>query len=77
MPFRDPESNGAAPPSSQGLQRDLDGLRSDLGQVSRRCVSFFEEKPSSASVPVLRSELNLAVEQMDRLHALSSVYLHK
>ncbi|XP_035285061.1 microtubule-actin cross-linking factor 1 isoform X25 [Anguilla anguilla] len=59
------------------LQRDLDGLRSSLGEVSRRCVSFFEEKPSSTSVPVLRSELNVAVEQMDRLHALSSVYLHK
>ncbi|KAJ8384944.1 hypothetical protein AAFF_G00196100 [Aldrovandia affinis] len=59
------------------LKRDLDGLRSNLGEVSRRCVSFFEEKPSSSSVPVLRSELNVAVEQMDRLHVLSSVYLHK
>ncbi|KAI1901789.1 hypothetical protein AGOR_G00038010 [Albula goreensis] len=59
------------------LQQDLDGLRSNLGEVSRRCVSFFEEKPASSSVPVLRSELNVAVEQMDRVHALSSVYLHK
>ncbi|XP_036411412.1 microtubule-actin cross-linking factor 1 [Megalops cyprinoides] len=59
------------------LQQDLEGLRCNLGEVSRRCVSFFEEKPASSSVPVLRSELNLAVEQMDRVHALSSVYLHK
>ncbi|KAL2080392.1 hypothetical protein ACEWY4_024185 [Coilia grayii] len=59
------------------LQQDLSGLRTDLGEVSRRCVSFFEEKPSSSSVPILRSELNLAVEQIERLHSLSSVYLHK
>ncbi|XP_071223581.1 microtubule-actin cross-linking factor 1-like isoform X13 [Salvelinus alpinus] len=59
------------------LQSDLEGLRTSLGEVSRRCVTFFEEKPTSSSVPVLRSELNLAVEKIDRLHNLSSVYLHK
>uniref|UniRef100_A0AAZ3QLQ9 Microtubule-actin cross-linking factor 1-like n=1 Tax=Oncorhynchus tshawytscha TaxID=74940 RepID=A0AAZ3QLQ9_ONCTS len=59
------------------LQSDLDGLRTSLGEVSRRCVSFFEEKPTSSTVPVLRSELNLAVEKIDRLHNLSSVYLRK
>ncbi|XP_051728258.1 microtubule-actin cross-linking factor 1 isoform X19 [Ctenopharyngodon idella] len=59
------------------LQRDLKGLQSDLGEVSRRCVSFFEEKPSSSSVPVLRSELNLAVEHIEKLNSLSSVYLQK
>ncbi|XP_030644544.1 microtubule-actin cross-linking factor 1 [Chanos chanos] len=59
------------------LQQDLSGLRSSLGDVSRRCVSFFEEKPTSSSVPVLRSELNLAVEHIEKLHSLSSVYLQK
>ncbi|XP_038827418.1 microtubule-actin cross-linking factor 1-like [Salvelinus namaycush] len=59
------------------LQSDLDGLRTSLGEVSRRCVSFFEEKPTSSTVPMLRSELNLAVEKIDRLHNLSSVYLRK
>ncbi|XP_056256164.1 microtubule-actin cross-linking factor 1 isoform X13 [Seriola aureovittata] len=59
------------------LQSELDGLRSSLGDVSRRCVSFFEEKSTSSSVPVLRSELNQAVEKTDRLHNLSSVYLEK
>uniref|UniRef100_A0A8C2BDI7 Microtubule actin crosslinking factor 1 n=1 Tax=Cyprinus carpio TaxID=7962 RepID=A0A8C2BDI7_CYPCA len=62
---------------SQKLQQDLKGLQSDLGEVSRRCVSFFEEKPSSSSVPVLRSELNLAVEHIEKLNSLSSVYLQK
>ncbi|XP_068071420.1 microtubule-actin cross-linking factor 1 isoform X36 [Danio rerio] len=59
------------------LQQDLKGLQSDLGEVSRRCVSFFEEKPTSSSVPVLRSELNLAVEHVEKLNSLSSVYLQK
>uniref|UniRef100_A0A673LJG0 Microtubule actin crosslinking factor 1 n=1 Tax=Sinocyclocheilus rhinocerous TaxID=307959 RepID=A0A673LJG0_9TELE len=59
------------------LQQDLKGLQSDLGEVSRRCVSFFEEKPSSSTVPVLRSELNLAVEHIEKLNSLSSVYLQK
>ncbi|XP_034560537.1 microtubule-actin cross-linking factor 1 [Notolabrus celidotus] len=59
------------------LQSELDNMRSSLGDVSRRCVSFFEEKPTSSSVPVLRSELNQAVEKTDKLHNLSSVYLEK
>ncbi|XP_058233494.1 microtubule-actin cross-linking factor 1 isoform X16 [Hemibagrus wyckioides] len=59
------------------LHQHLKNLQSDLGDVSRRCVSFFEEKPSSSSVPMLRSELNLAVEKSERLNSLSSVYLHK
>lgn len=61
----------------QKLHQHLKNLQSDLGDVSRRCVSFFEEKPSSSSVPMLRSELNLAVEKSERLNSLSSVYLHK
>uniref|UniRef100_A0AAX7UQ45 Microtubule actin crosslinking factor 1 n=1 Tax=Astatotilapia calliptera TaxID=8154 RepID=A0AAX7UQ45_ASTCA len=59
------------------LQSELDSLRSSLGDVSHRCVKFFEEKPTSSSVPVLRSELNHAVEKMDKLHNLSAVYLEK
>ncbi|KAM4630179.1 microtubule-actin cross-linking factor 1 isoform 2-T2 [Polymixia lowei] len=59
------------------LRSELDLLRTSLGDVSRRCVRFFEEKPSSASVPVLRSELNQAVEKVDKLHNLSSVFLQK
>ncbi|XP_072561823.1 microtubule-actin cross-linking factor 1 isoform X14 [Paramormyrops kingsleyae] len=62
---------------AERLQQDLGGLRSDLGDVSRRCLGFFQEKPSSSSVPALRTQLGLTVEQMDRVHALSSVYLHK
>lgn len=56
---------------------ELDTLRSSLGDVSRRCVGFFQEKSTSSGVPVLRSELSQAVERMDNLHHLSSVYLEK
>uniref|UniRef100_A0A665WVH5 Microtubule actin crosslinking factor 1 n=1 Tax=Echeneis naucrates TaxID=173247 RepID=A0A665WVH5_ECHNA len=59
------------------LQSELDALRSNLGELSRRCISFFDEKPTSSSIPVLRSELNQAVEKTDKLHNLSSVYLEK
>lgn len=59
------------------LQSELDAVRSSLGDVSRRCVSFFEEKPASSSVPGLRVELSRAVEQTDKLHNLSTVYLEK
>ncbi|XP_051991250.1 microtubule-actin cross-linking factor 1-like [Xyrauchen texanus] len=61
----------------ENLQQDLKGLQSDLGEVSRRCVSFFEDKPASSSVPVLRSELNFALEHIEKLNSLSSVYLQK
>uniref|UniRef100_A0A1A8EJA6 Microtubule-actin crosslinking factor 1 n=2 Tax=Nothobranchius korthausae TaxID=1143690 RepID=A0A1A8EJA6_9TELE len=58
-------------------QSELDALRSGLGDVSRRCVSFFQEKPTSSSVPGLQSQLSQAVEKMDKLHSLSSAYLEK
>uniref|UniRef100_A0A671XBJ7 Microtubule actin crosslinking factor 1 n=1 Tax=Sparus aurata TaxID=8175 RepID=A0A671XBJ7_SPAAU len=58
------------------LQSELDTLRSSLGDVSRRCISFFEEKPTSSSVPVLRSELNQAVEKTDKLCLLIHSEIH-
>ncbi|XP_058853270.1 microtubule-actin cross-linking factor 1-like isoform X4 [Acipenser ruthenus] len=59
------------------MQLDLDRLHSDLGEVSQKCVSFFQQSPSSGTVPELRAELNLAVERMERVQSLSSVYLHR
>uniref|UniRef100_UPI0037E860E5 microtubule-actin cross-linking factor 1 isoform X3 n=1 Tax=Semicossyphus pulcher TaxID=241346 RepID=UPI0037E860E5 len=73
----DSADNAVQIAEQEKLQAELDTLRSSLGDVSRRCVSFFEEKPTSSSVPVLRSELNHAVEKIDKLHNLSSVYLEK
>ncbi|MEQ2209437.1 hypothetical protein XENOCAPTIV_030130, partial [Xenoophorus captivus] len=59
------------------LKSELDSLRSSLGDVSHRCIRFFEEKPLSSSVPRLRSELSQAVDRTDKLHNLSAVYLDK
>ncbi|XP_008298970.1 microtubule-actin cross-linking factor 1, partial [Stegastes partitus] len=73
----DSTDNAVRIAEQEKLQSELDALRSSVGDVSRRCVSFFEEKPTSSSVPALRSELSLAVEKMDKLHNLSSVYLKK
>uniref|UniRef100_A0A3Q3VYD6 Uncharacterized protein n=1 Tax=Mola mola TaxID=94237 RepID=A0A3Q3VYD6_MOLML len=63
--------------AEQEVSLKFDALRSSLGDMSRCCVSFFEEKPTSSSVPILRSELNQAVEKIDKVHNLSSVYLEK
>ncbi|TRY84291.1 hypothetical protein DNTS_025412 [Danionella cerebrum] len=73
----DSANNAVHRAEQEKLQQDLKGLQSNLGEVSRRCVSFFEEKPTSSSIPVLRSELNLAVEHIEKLNTLSSVYLQK
>ncbi|CAJ1083006.1 microtubule-actin cross-linking factor 1 isoform X15 [Xyrichtys novacula] len=73
----DSADNAVQIAEQETLRSELDNLRSGLGDVSRRCVRFFEEKPTSSSVPVLRSELNQAVEKVDKLHNLSSVYLEK
>uniref|UniRef100_A0AAV2K7D8 Microtubule-actin cross-linking factor 1-like n=1 Tax=Knipowitschia caucasica TaxID=637954 RepID=A0AAV2K7D8_KNICA len=74
---RDLSQHGLHITEQETLLLELDGLRSGLGDVSRRCVRFFEEKPSSSSIPALRSELNYAVEKTDKLHNLSSVFLQK
>ncbi|CAN9504242.1 unnamed protein product [Ophioblennius macclurei] len=72
-----PDDNSAHIAEQEKLGAELDGLRSTLGEVSRRLVAFFEEKPSSSGVPALRSELQGALEKTDKLHNLSSVYLNK
>ncbi|CAL8397015.1 unnamed protein product, partial [Gadus morhua 'NCC'] len=59
------------------MQAELEALQSSVGEVSRRCVGFFQDKPTSSSVPAMRSELSQAVEKMDKLYNLSHVFLQK
>ncbi|KAJ0055113.1 hypothetical protein NL108_009860, partial [Boleophthalmus pectinirostris] len=73
----DPSENTVQITEQERLQLELDDLRFGLGDVSRRCIRFFEEKPSSSSIPALRSELNYAVDKTDKLHNLSTVFLQK
>ncbi|KAK0139530.1 Microtubule-actin cross-linking factor 1, isoforms 1/2/3/5 [Merluccius polli] len=72
------DSSAAAQIAEQEeLQAELEALQSNMGEVSRRCVGFFQDKPTSSSVPGLRTELNQAVEKMDKLYNLSHVFLQK
>uniref|UniRef100_A0A8C5CUT3 Microtubule actin crosslinking factor 1 n=1 Tax=Gadus morhua TaxID=8049 RepID=A0A8C5CUT3_GADMO len=64
-------------PPTQKMQAELEALQSSVGEVSRRCVGFFQDKPTSSSVPAMRSELSQAVEKMDKLYNLSHVFLQK
>uniref|UniRef100_A0A3B3ZE18 Uncharacterized protein n=1 Tax=Periophthalmus magnuspinnatus TaxID=409849 RepID=A0A3B3ZE18_9GOBI len=73
----DPSENTIQITEQERSQLELEDLRSSLSDVSRRCIRFFEEKPSSSSIPALRSELNYAVEKTDKLHNLSTVFLQK
>ncbi|XP_078279424.1 microtubule-actin cross-linking factor 1 isoform X11 [Rhinoraja longicauda] len=59
------------------MQQELSGLKSELNEVTKRCETFFYQSPSAASIPVLRSELDLVVQKMDQVHSLSSAYLDK
>uniref|UniRef100_UPI00398F0CEB microtubule-actin cross-linking factor 1 isoform X2 n=1 Tax=Pristiophorus japonicus TaxID=55135 RepID=UPI00398F0CEB len=59
------------------MQQELEGLKSDLNQVTKKCESFFYESPSAASIPMLHSELDLVVQKMDQVHSLSSTYMDK
>ncbi|XP_067862609.1 microtubule-actin cross-linking factor 1 isoform X13 [Heptranchias perlo] len=59
------------------MQQELDGLKSDLNQLTKKCESFFYQSPSAACIPVLHSELDLVVQKMDQVHSMSSTYMHK
>ncbi|XP_067867361.1 LOW QUALITY PROTEIN: microtubule-actin cross-linking factor 1-like [Heterodontus francisci] len=59
------------------MQQELDGMKSDLNQVTKKCESFFHQSPSAASIPALHSELDLVVKKIDQVHSLSSTYMNK
>ncbi|XP_041069007.1 microtubule-actin cross-linking factor 1 isoform X4 [Carcharodon carcharias] len=59
------------------MQQELDGLKSDLNQVTKKCESFFYQSPSAASIPALHSEVDLVVQKMNQVHSLSSIYMDK
>ncbi|NXA50251.1 MACF1 factor, partial [Nothocercus julius] len=59
------------------MQEDLQQLKSDLRHISERCYSFLNKSPMGSSTPHLRSELDLVVNKMDQMNALSSIYLDK
>lgn len=61
----------------QKVQVELEGLKKDVNKISVRSQEVLASPQPSASVPVLRSELELTVQKMDHAYMLSSIYLDK
>ncbi|XP_043573713.1 microtubule-actin cross-linking factor 1 isoform X17 [Chiloscyllium plagiosum] len=61
----------------ENMHQELDGLKSQLNQVTKKCESFFHQSPSAASIPALHSELELVIQKMNQVHLLSSTYMDK
>uniref|UniRef100_A0A4W3HG08 Microtubule actin crosslinking factor 1 n=1 Tax=Callorhinchus milii TaxID=7868 RepID=A0A4W3HG08_CALMI len=58
-------------------QKELDELKSNLNELTKKCEGFFYQSPSAASVPMLRSEMDVVIEKMSQVSALSSSYTEK
>ncbi|XP_062889791.1 microtubule-actin cross-linking factor 1 isoform X18 [Mobula hypostoma] len=71
------QENALRMAQQEHVQQELNGLKSDLDEVTKKCETLFCQSPSAASIPVLRSELDLVVQKMDQVHSLSSTYMDK
>ncbi|KAM6350464.1 plectin [Podargus strigoides] len=61
----------------QQTHRELEGLRQELVALSEQAEVALAQAEPTASVPVLRSQLALVLQRMDRVHGLSALYLEK
>ncbi|ELW65570.1 Dystonin, partial [Tupaia chinensis] len=59
------------------LKKELERLKDDLGTITNKCEEFFSQAASSPSVPTLRSELNVVVQNMNQVYSMSSTYIDK
>uniref|UniRef100_A0A8B9NNN3 SH3 domain-containing protein n=1 Tax=Accipiter nisus TaxID=211598 RepID=A0A8B9NNN3_9AVES len=59
------------------LKKELDRLKDDLGVITDKCEEFFSQAAGSPSVPTLRSELNLVIQNMNQVYSMSSIYIDK
>ncbi|KAM6355833.1 dystonin-like [Podargus strigoides] len=59
------------------LKKELDRLKDDLGVITDNCEEFFSRAAGSPSVPVLRSELSVVVQNMNQVYSMSSIYIDK
>ncbi|XP_019352477.1 dystonin isoform X14 [Alligator mississippiensis] len=59
------------------LKKELDRLKEDLGVITDKCEAFFGQAAGSPSVPTLRSELNLIIQNMNQVYSMSSIYIDK
>ncbi|XP_077164515.1 dystonin isoform X27 [Paroedura picta] len=59
------------------LKKELERLKEDLETVTDKCDEFFSQAAGSPSVPTLRSELNLVIQNMNQIYSMSSIYIEK
>ncbi|TFK03329.1 aminoacyl tRNA synthase complex-interacting multifunctional protein 2 [Platysternon megacephalum] len=59
------------------LKKELDRLKNDLGMITDKCEEFFSQAAGSPSVPTLRSELNVIIQNMNQVYSMSSIYIEK
>ncbi|KAM6138222.1 dystonin [Phoenicopterus ruber ruber] len=59
------------------LKKELDRLKDDLGIITDKCEEFFSQAAGSPSVPTLRSELNVVIQNMNQVYSMSSIYIDK
>ncbi|XP_050806456.1 dystonin isoform X9 [Gopherus flavomarginatus] len=59
------------------LKKELDRLKDDLGMITDKCEEFFSQAAGSPSVPTLRSELSVIIQNMNQVYSMSSIYIEK
>ncbi|NXJ82467.1 DYST protein, partial [Trogon melanurus] len=59
------------------LKKELDRLKEDLGVITDKCEEFFSQAAGSPSVPTLRSELSVVIQNMNQVYSMSSIYIDK
>ncbi|XP_058410099.1 dystonin isoform X12 [Diceros bicornis minor] len=59
------------------LKKELERLKDDLGTITNKCEEFFSQAAASPSVPTLRSELSVVVQNMNQVYSMSSTYIDK
>ncbi|XP_066035853.1 dystonin isoform X6 [Chamaea fasciata] len=59
------------------LKKELDRLKDDLGVITEKCEEFFSQAAGSPSVPTLRSELNIVIQNMNQVYSMSSIFIDK
>uniref|UniRef100_A0A8C6JWQ9 Uncharacterized protein n=1 Tax=Melopsittacus undulatus TaxID=13146 RepID=A0A8C6JWQ9_MELUD len=58
-------------------EKELDRLKDDLGVITDKCEEFFSQAAGSPSVPALRSELSVVIQNMNQVYSMSSIYIDK
>ncbi|NXK02713.1 DYST protein, partial [Herpetotheres cachinnans] len=61
----------------EDLKKELDRLKDDLGIITDKCEEFFSQAAASPSVPTLRSELSVVIQNMKQIYSMSSIYIDK